>query len=324
MASYIRKRLLLLLPVMVLISLISFFLIYLSPGDPAQIFLSQGGNIPSDAAIETLREELGLNRPLLEQYTTWIGGALRGDLGISISTGRPVAQEIITYFPNTIKLTALAMVMTLTLSIPLGILSAVRENRGTDYFIRACTFVTGSLPGFFAALLLIYLLAVKLRWLPSISTGSSRGIILPALTLTLTMSANYIRQIRAALIQELGEEYIRMTRARGIRERVVLYHGALKSILPSILTIAGINIGHLLGGTSIIELVCTYPGIGRLAVQSITNRDYPMVQGYVLVMAVVYVLINLLVDLLHGAIDPRVRARMRVEARGGRLHEKDG
>lgn len=323
MGRYIVKRLVFLIPIMFIISLISFLLIYLSPGDPARIFLSQGGEVPSDAAIAQLQEELGLNRPLPEQYVSWMGKVLRGDLGTSISTGRPVSHEIAKYFPNTLKLTALAMLLTLLISIPIGTLAAVKENKVTDYIIRGCTFVTSSLPGFFAALLLIYVLAVKLQWLPSISTGSSKGIIMPALTLALTLSAGYIRQIRTALIKELQEEYIRMTRARGIKEQVILFSGALKSALPTILTLAGINIGHLLGGSAIIELVCTYPGVGRLAVQSITNRDYPMVQGYVLMMAVVYVLVNLVVDILHAFADPRVKNRLILEANGGRTRVKN-
>jgi len=308
---------------MFLISFVSFFMIHLSPGDPAQIYLSANGDIPSAEAIAALREELGLNEPLLRQYTAWLGNVFRDNLGSSISTQKSVAHEIAKYFPNTLKLTALAMLLTLIISLPLGILSAVHENKPLDNIIRFCTFVTSSLPGFFAALLLIYFFAIKLRWLPSISTGSRLGIILPALTLAVTLSASYIRQIRAALIKEFGEEYIRMLRARGIKERVILYNDALKSALPTILTIAGLNIGRLLGGTAIIEVVCTYPGLGRLAIQAITSRDYPLVQGYVLVMATVYVLINLLVDLLHAAADPRVKYSIQKENAGGLHVEKN-
>ncbi|MDD4428742.1 MAG: ABC transporter permease [Paludibacter sp.] len=317
MKKYILKRILCLIPILILISFVSFFMIHLSPGDPAQIYLSANGDIPSAEAIATLREELGLNKPLFEQYTAWLGNIFQGDLGNSISTQKSVVYEIANYFPNTLKLTALAMLLTLLISLPLGILSAIHENKLVDNVIRVGTFITSSLPGFFAALLMIYLFAVKLKWLPSISTGSSAGIILPALTLAVTLSAAYIRQIRSALIKELGEEYIFMLRARGIKERVILYTNALKSTLPTILTIAGLNIGRLLGGTAIIEMVCTYPGLGRLAIQAITNRDYPLVQGYVLVMATIYVLVNLGVDLLHACIDPRVKYSIQKENSGG-------
>ena len=232
-------------------------------------------------------------------------------------------QEIATLFPKTLALTFLGMALTLVISIPLGILCATHENKLADYVIRFFSFVNSALPGFFAAMLLIYFLGVKLRWLPTVSSGHASGIWMPALTLALTLSAGYTRQIRTAIIGELGEDYIRMKRARGIRERVILYKGALKSAMPAILTLAGINVGRLLGGTAIIEIVCTYQGIGRLAVNSITNRDYPMMQGYILMMALIYVLVNLLVDLLHAAADPRVRNRFVIEsAKGGRRHGK--
>ncbi len=318
MGKYILKRLMWLIPIMLVISFITFFLMYLSPGDPALIFLTQGGEPPDEATLEALREELGLNDSVWVQYSRWLGNLLHGDLGTSIFTGNPVAVEIKTYFPNTLKLTLLAMALTLLISIPIGVFAAVHENGISDYVIRFCTFVTSAMPGFFAALLLIYILGVKLHWLPTISSGSSKGIIMPALTLALTLSAGYIRQVRAAMVEELGEEYIRVFRGRGIKERIVLYGGALKSILPSILTIAGMRVGSLLGGTSIIEIVCTYQGIGRLAVNSITNRDYPLMQAFVLLMALIYVLVNLLVDILHGFADPRVKKRMLSEMGGSK------
>lgn len=317
MKKYILKRILWLIPIMFLMSFVSFFMIHLSPGDPAQIYLSANGDIPSAEAIAMLRDELGLNEPLHRQYITWLGNIFRGNLGTSISTQKSVVHEIGRCLPNTIKLTALSMLLTI-LSLPIGIVSALNENKTVDILIRICTFFTSSLPGFLAALLLIYVFAVKLRWLPSISTGSRTGIILPALTLAVTLSASYIRQVRSALIKEFGEEYIRMLRARGIKEKVIIYNDAFKSTLPTILTIAGFSIGRLLGGTSIIEMVCTYPGLGRLAIQAITNRDYPLVQGYVLVIATIYVLVNLSVDLLHAFIDPRVRYGIRKENAEGR------
>ncbi|MCQ2451520.1 MAG: ABC transporter permease [Oscillospiraceae bacterium] len=322
MGRYILKRLLWLIPVMLVISLIAFLLMYLSPGDPATIYLSMGGDSPSAEAVAELREKMGLNRPLYEQFGSWLINLLHGDLGTSFFTKNPVIEDIATLFPNTLKLTLLGMLGTLVISIPLGILSAVKANKLTDNIIRAGSFVVGSMPGFFAALLLIYLLGVKLRWLPTISSGSAKGIILPALTLALTMAPNYIRQIRAEIVKELGEDYIRMFRGRGIKERMILYNGALKSVMPSILTIAGMNMGHLLGGTSIIEMVCTYQGLGRLAVNSITNRDYPLMQGFVLMMAGIYVIINLVVDILHAMADPRVKLRILAENGGGYRHGK--
>ena len=320
---YIVKRVLWLIPIMLLISFISFSLMHLSPGDPAVIYLSQGGQSPDPEAVAQVREQLGLNRPFFVQFGAWLANLFRGDLGTSFFTKKPVMQEIATLFPKTLALTLLGMALTLVISIPLGSLCATHENKLADYVIRFFSFVNSALPGFFAAMLLIYFLGVKLRWLPTVSSGHASGIWMPALTLALTLSAGYTRQIRTAIIGELGEDYIRMKRARGIRERVILYKGALKSAMPAILTLAGINVGRLLGGTAIIEIVCTYQGIGRLAVNSITNRDYPMMQGYILMMALIYVLVNLLVDLLHAAADPRVRNRFVIEsAKGGRRHGK--
>ena len=322
MGRYIIKRILWLIPILLLISFVSFSLMHLSPGDPAVIYLSQGGQSPDPEAVAEVRQQLGLDKPFFQQYFSWLGGLFRGDLGTSFFTKKPVMQEIGTLFPKTLALTFLGMALTLAVSIPLGILCATHENKPVDYILRICTFINSSLPGFFAAMLLIYILGIRLRWLPTVSSGSAKGIWMPALTLALCLSAGYTRQIRAAIIAELGEDYIRMKRARGIRERVILYSGALRSVMPNIITLAGINIGRLLGGTAIIEIVCTYQGIGRLAVNSITNRDYPMMQGYILVMATIYVLVNLIVDLLHALVDPRVRTRFVMEGRKGVRHGK--
>ena len=322
MGRYIVKRILWLIPILLIISFVSFSLMHLSPGDPAEIYLSQGGQTPDPKALVEVRTQLGLDKPFFEQYINWLGGLFRGDLGTSFFTKKPVMQEIATLFPKTLALTFLGMALTLVISIPLGILCATHENKIIDYIIRFCTFVNSSLPGFFAAMLLIYVLGIKLRWLPTVSSGSAKGIWMPALTLAVCLSAGYTRQIRAAIIAELGEDYIRMKRARGIKERVILYSGALRSVMPNIITLAGINIGRLLGGTAIIEIVCTYQGIGRLAVNSITNRDYPMMQGYILVMATIYVLVNLIVDLLHAAVDPRVKNRFVLEGMKGGGHGK--
>lgn len=322
MGRYIVKRILWLIPILLIISFVSFSLMHLSPGDPAEIYLSQGGQTPDPKALVEVRTQLGLDKPFFEQYFNWLGGLFRGDLGTSFFTKKPVMQEIATLFPKTLALTFLGMALTLVISIPLGILCATHENKIIDYIIRFCTFVNSSLPGFFAAMLLIYVLGIKLRWLPTVSSGSAKGIWMPALTLAVCLSAGYTRQIRAAIIAELGEDYIRMKRARGIKERVILYSGALRSVMPNIITLAGINIGRLLGGTAIIEIVCTYQGIGRLAVNSITNRDYPMMQGYILVMATIYVLVNLIVDLLHAAVDPRVKNRFVLEGMKGGGHGK--
>lgn len=313
MTRYIIKRLLWLIPIMLLISLMAFTLMFLSPGDPATIYLSQGGVAPDAALVEQLRESMGLNQPFLVQYGKWIVNIFHGDFGTSFFTKNPVIEDIASCFPNTLKLTMIAMVWALIIAIPLGVISAVRANGILDAIIRGLAFLFGSMPGFFASMMLIYILAIKLRWLPTISSGNSNGFIIPGLTLALTIAPSYVRQIRAEIIKELSEEYVRMFRGRGITERIILYKNALKSVMPSILTLAGMNVGHLLGGTAIIEMICSYPGIGRLAVNSITNRDYPLMQTFVLLMAAVYVLVNLTVDILHAMADPRVKHRIVAE-----------
>lgn len=307
MGRFIAKRLLYALPVLLIISFISYFLMYLSPGDPAEIYLSKSGDAPSAEALRQLHEELGLDDPFLVRYLRWGKGVLKGDLGNSIYTGRPVAYEIAKAFPNTLKLTFLSIFFTLALSIPLGIASALNENRVWDNIIRFVCFFLGSLPGFFVSLMLMLILGVKLRLLPTISANSPKGIWIPTLTLVLTMCPSYIRQVRAAVLKELEEDYIRLLRGRGIRERTILLRDVLKSVLPSILTIAGVNTGRLMGGTAIIESICSYQGLGELAVNSITHRDYPLMQGFVLMMALIYSLVNLTVDILNAFTDPRVK-----------------
>ena len=318
MGKYIIKRLIWLIPIMIAVSLVAFFLMYLSPGDPAEMYLRQEGNSPSLIEIEEMREQMGLNRPVFVQYFSWLGGVFTGDMGISYYTHRPVAQEILSYFPNTLLLACISVGLTILISIPLGIIAAVWKNKWLDGLIRVLSFVSGSLPGFFAAMLVIILFSLTWKMLPTSASGNPTGIWLPIITLVVTMSGPYVRQVRAAVINELNKEYIQMERARGIKEYMILFAGALKSSLPSILTIAGLNFGQQLGGTAIIELVTSYPGIGRLAVQSITNRDYPLMQGYILVMGGIYVLVNLLVDILHAYADPRVKERYIAEGDKGK------
>lgn len=307
MGKFIAKRLMYSIPVLIIISFIAFLLMYLSPGDPAEIFLSKSGDAPSAEALQQMHEKLGLDDPFLVRYFRWGKGVLTGDLGESVFTGRSVAYEIAKAFPNTLRLTFIAVFCTLVISIPLGILSALYENRILDNIIRMICFFFGSLPGFFVSLMLMLILGVKLRLLPTISANSPKGIWIPTLTLVLTMCPSYIRQVRAAILKELEENYIRLLRGRGIRERTIFFRDVIKIVMPSILTIAGVNIGHLLGGTAIIESICSYQGLGELAVSSITNRDYPVMQAFVLLMALIYSLVNLIVDLLNAFADPRVK-----------------
>ena len=265
--------------------------------------------------IDAKRAELGLDKPFLTQYLSWVGGMMRGDMGVSFVSGKDVFQTFISKLPATLLLTALSMVMTVVISIPLGVLAAVRHDKLTDYVLRFFSFVGNSLPNFFVALLLMQIFSIKLKILPVISKGLSvQSAMLPTLTLAIAMSAKYMRQVRATVLEELNKDYVIGAKARGIRSSVVLWKSVLKSSMLTIITLLALSIGNLLGGTAIIESIFMWDGVGKLAVDAITMRDYPMIQAYVVWMAMIYVLVNLITDLLYHALDPRIRLGVRADA----------
>ena len=265
--------------------------------------------------IDAKRAELGLDKPFLTQYLSWVGGMMRGDMGVSYVSGKDVFQTFISKLPATLLLTALSMVMTVVISIPLGVLAAVRHDKFTDYFLRFFSFVGNSLPNFFVALLLMQIFSIKLKILPVISKGLSvQSAMLPTLTLAIAMSAKYMRQVRATVLEELNKDYVIGAKARGVRSSVVLWKSVLKSSMLTIITLLALSIGSLLGGTAIIESIFMWDGVGKLAVDAITMRDYPMIQAYVVWMAIIYVLVNLITDLLYHALDPRIRLGVRADA----------
>ena len=265
--------------------------------------------------IDAKRAELGLDKPFLTQYLSWVGGMMRGDMGVSYVSGKDVFQTFISKLPATLLLTALSMVMTVVISIPLGVLAAVRHDKFTDYFLRFFSFVGNSLPNFFVALLLMQIFSIKLKMLPVISKGLSvQSAMLPTLTLAIAMSAKYMRQVRATVLEELNKDYVIGAKARGVRSCVVLWKSVLKSSMLTIITLLALSIGNLLGGTAIIESIFMWDGVGKLAVDAITMRDYPMIQAYVVWMAIIYVLVNLITDLLYHALDPRIRLGVRADA----------
>ena len=262
----------------------------------------------SQEIIDAKRAELGLDKPFLVQYLAWVGGMMRGDMGVSYISGKDVFQTFISKLPATLLLTALSIAMTVVISIPLGVLTAVRHDKLTDYVLRFFSFVGNSLPNFFVALLLMQIFSIKLRILPVISKGLSiQGAMLPTLTLAIAMSAKYMRQVRAAVLEELNKDYVIGAKARGVRSSVILWKSVLKSSMLTIITLLALSIGSLLGGTAIIESIFMWDGVGKLAVDAITMRDYPMIQAYVVWMAIIYVLVNLITDLLYHALDPRIR-----------------
>ena len=308
MRRYILHRLVQLIPILLGITLLTFAMMRLASGDAVEAMYENLGTSVSQDIIDAKRAELGLDKPFFVQYFTWLWGVVRGDMGTSYISGQRVFETFVSKLPNTILLTVSSILLTVAVSIPLGVLSAVRHNRAADYVIRFLSFIGNSLPNFFVSLLLLLVFAVKLEWLPVISTGGGlTGLLLPTLTLTIAMAAKYTRQVRSTVLEELGTEYVAGARARGVRESVILYASVLKASMLTILTLLALSIGSLLGGTAIVESIVLFDGVGKLAVDAITMRDYPMIQAYVMWMAIIYVLVNLCTDLLYRRLDPRVR-----------------
>lgn len=307
MKKYVLHRFLQLIPVLIGITFLSFAMMRIA-GSDAIIELYGDKGAVAEEIIEAKRAELGLDKPFLTQYLAWVGGMLRGDMGVSYVSGKAVFPTFLSKLPATLLLTALSIGMTVVISIPLGILAAVRHDRFTDYFLRFFSFVGNSLPNFFVALLLMQIFSIKLKWLPVISKGLSvQSAMLPTLTLAIAMSAKYMRQVRATVLEELNKDYVIGAKARGVRNCVVLWKSVLKSSMLTIITLLALSIGNLLGGTAIIESIFMWDGVGKLAVDAITMRDYPMIQAYVVWMAIIYVMVNLITDLLYHALDPRIR-----------------
>lgn len=279
------------------ITFLSFLLSYLSPSDPVEIMMKKKGNMVSEEVIEQKREELGLNQPLVVQYVNWLKGIVKGDFGTSYKSNKPVLQEIQKCLPYTIKLTLLSMFLTIVISTPLGVLCARYKDGWLDNLLRFVTYLFSSLPSFFLALVLMYCFALKLKWFPVIAKGSTGGIVMPALVLSLTLAAWYIRQVRAIVLGELEKEYIDGLLARGVSETKIMFGHVLRNCLMPLVTLVGISFGTMLGGSTIVESIFTWPGVGKMAVDSITSRDYPVIQGYVVWMALIFLFINALVEI---------------------------
>ena len=267
----IGKRFLQILIVLFGISFLTFGLTYLSPGDPAEIMLTECGNLPTPELLEQTRHELGLDQPFLVQYGTWLKGVLTGDMGQSYSFKMPVVQKLVSCFWPTLKMSLLALLMMIVISIPLGILAAVYQNKFPDYFVRGITFIGVSVPSFWLGLILLSIFGVQLRWV-NVAGGSTdlKAMILPSLTLALAMSAKYMRQVRAAVLEELNKDYVTGARARGIRSRVIIWKSVMKASMLTIITLLALSIGNLLGGTAIVENIFMWDGVGKLAVDAIT------------------------------------------------------
>ena len=305
--KYVINRLIQLIPVLLGITFLSFAMMRIAGSDAITEMYADKGAVSAEI-INAKRAELGLDKPFLEQYFVWLGGLVKGDMGISYVSGKDVFDTFISKLPATILLTVLSVLLTIIISIPLGIFAAVRHDRFTDYFLRFFSFIGNSMPNFFIALLLMQLLAIKLGVLPVISNGTSlESAIMPTLTLAIAMSSKYMRQVRATVLEELNKDYVVGAKARGVRNSIILWKSVIKASMLTIITLLALSIGSLLGGTAIIESIFMWDGVGKLAVDAITMRDYPMIQAYVVWMAIIYVMVNLVTDLLYHLLDPRIR-----------------
>lgn len=308
MHKYVIKRLLQLIPILLAITFLSFAMMRIAGSDAVEQKMENTGSSVSQEVVDAAREELGLNRPFLTQYFVWLSNLLRGDMGTSYISGKPVFSTFISKLPATLLLTVTSILLTVVISIPLGILAAVKQNQVTDYLIRIVSFLGNSMPNFFVALLLMYFFAIRLNVFPVIADGTGpKSVAMPSLTLAIAMSSKYLRQIRATILDELSRDYVAGAKARGVKFSVIMWRSILKASLVTIITLLTLSIGSLLGGTAIVESIFMWDGVGKMAVDAINMRDYPMIQAYVMWMAIIYVLVNLITDLSYRFLDPRIR-----------------
>ena len=307
MKKYVVVRLLQLFPILIGITFLTFGLMRFTADDAVDIMYEQAGTV-SEEVKAAKRAELGLDQPFLVQYGRWLKGVATGDMGRSYISGKLVFETFAAKLPATVLLMLTSVTLTVLLAIPMGIVAAVRQNSSLDYLIRALTFIGNSLPNFFVALLLIYFFALKLGLLPIMGTvGDLRGLALPTLTLAIAMGAKYTRQVRAVVLEELSKTYVMAAKSRGVSDFIILTKSVLPSTLIMIVTLLALSMGSLLGGTAIVETIFMWDGVGKMAVDAILSRDYPLIQAYVVWMSVIYVVMNLLADLAYHYLDPRVR-----------------
>jgi ABC-type dipeptide/oligopeptide/nickel transport system permease component len=308
MGAYVLNRIVQLVPVLWLISVIVFAVMHILPGDPAALMLAgaEGGAVTPQRLVE-LREEMGLNDPLLVQYGRFLGNALMGDLGTSVRFRTDVTALVLERFPSTLELAISGLFVALLIGVPLGMIAAVRQNTWIDATAMSISYVGASMPIYFLGLVLILLFAFNLRWLPAAGSEGWDSLILPAVTLGFVSAGLISRLVRSSLIEVLGEDYIRTSRAKGLVERIVLSRHALRNALIPVVTIVGLQFGNMLAGAVVTETVFSRPGLGRLTVSAILSKDYPLVQGCVLFLATSYLLVNLMVDIAYAWLDPRIR-----------------
>jgi len=304
MLSYLIKRLFSTIPVLIGISLLLFFMLRLLPGDPAQVL---AGQMATPQEIENIRRQLGLDRPIHEQYAHYLSRLVRFDLGRSARTQNPVTEEIWARLPNTLLLAVVAITLACLFGIPAGIISAVRPYSWIDYLVTTSALFGMSMPVFWLGLMLVVIFSIILKWLPAGGTGGWQHVILPSVTLAAFVVAFIARMTRSTMLETLSQDFTTTARSKGLQERVVVIKHALKNAMIPIITVVGLQFGLLLGGAVLTETVFAWPGLGRLIVDSILARDYPVIQGTILIFGLLYIMVNLIVDLIYALVDPRIR-----------------
>ena len=313
MAKFIAKRVVQLIFVLIGVTFLTFIITKATPSDAAEMKYISMGMMPSTELLEQTREEMGLNDPVLVQYKNWLVNILKGDFGTSSKYSEPVLVQLQKKLPMTLKLAGVSLCVIILIAFPLGILSAVKKNKIIDYIIRFFSFFGLSMPNFWLGLILMYIFSVKLGWFKVVSENNLAGMVLPVATLAIPMISNYVRQIRTAFLEELSSNYVVGARARGVSEiRIIFGHVLPNAIIP-VVTLLGLSVGHLLGGEAIIETLFSWQGIGNMVVEAIRVRDYPLIQGYVIWMAVIYVVVNLFVDISYIILDPQIRIKRGVD-----------
>ena len=304
MLNYLIKRLFSTVPVLIGITLLLFFMLRMLPGDPAQVL---AGQMATPQEIENIRKQLGLDRPIYEQYANYLGRLVRFDLGRSARTQNPVIEEIWARLPNTLLLAVVAISLACLFGIPAGIISAVRPYSWIDYLVTTSALFGMSMPVFWLGLMLVVIFSVMLKWLPAGGTGSWQHVILPSITLAAFVVAFIARMTRSTMLETLSQDFTTTARSKGLQERVVVIKHAFKNAMIPIITVVGLQFGLLLGGAVLTETVFAWPGLGRLIVDSILARDYPVIQGTILIFGLLYIMVNLIVDLIYALVDPRIR-----------------
>jgi peptide/nickel transport system permease protein len=312
MVKYILKRLLMAIPVIILVSIVTFSLVHLAPGDPVQMLLGIYGD---PGLVAVLQKQLNLDKPIVTQYFLWVKNVLKGDLGVSFRSKTSVSSLILERYPRTLFLSVLGLSIAVLFSIIAGVIAASRRNSAIDISVMTFAIIGISIPEFWMAIILILFFGLFLKWLPVMGyipflqnpIDSLRHLVLPALALGITQASITARMTRSEVLEILGQDYIKTARAKGLKENTVIFKHALKNALIPIVTIIGVQFAFLMGGTVVIEQIFVYPGLGQLAIQAIFNRDYPVIQGVVLLTSVVFIVINLVVDIIYTALNPRVR-----------------